>query len=197
MGRPAYVLTKGAVLLDGKNIEKLPPDERARLGLFLGFQYPAEVPGVNYVKFLRMAAHEMNETDQKTSNTLGFRQNLQTIAKSLGFSKALASRSLNQDFSGGEKKKAEIVQLSILKPKYAILDEPDSGLDVDALKLISKQLSSLDFPLGLLLITHYQRLLNYMVPDVVHVVMDGKIVKSGDQTLARDIERHGYQQFGR
>ncbi len=195
MNHPAYVVTKGSITLDGQNITKLPTDERFKLGLFLGFQYPVEVAGVNFGNFLRMVVNENKPSGDKKVSPISFRNQLEPIAKTLGFSQELAKRSLNQGFSGGEKKKAEILQLAMLRPKYAILDEPDSGLDVDALRYIGKSIQSLDYPLGLLLITHYQRILSYIQPDFVHIMVGGRIVKSGGPALAKEIESAGYEQF--
>lgn len=196
MGHPGFVTTKGKILVNGKNIIKLSPDKRAKLGIFLGFQYPVEVPGVNFASFLRMAANE-NKTKEKKISPIAFRNLMAEKAKQLAFSEDVARRSLNEGFSGGEKKKAEILQMTLLKPSFAILDEPDSGLDVDALKYISKTISSLDFPVGIMLITHYQRILHYLHPDFVHILIDGKIIKSGDASLAKIIEKNGYEKFSK
>lgn len=195
MGHPAYTITNGRIILDGIDITDLPPNERAKAGLFLCFQYPVEVPGANFAKVLRLAANEQKAEGEKSISPLKFRAQLRETAEKLGFSSELAERALNQDFSGGEKKKAEIVQMSLLKPAYAILDEPDSGLDVDALRHIAKQLNNLNYPHGLLIITHYQRILHYVTPDVVHVLVDGKIVESGDASLAEKIENTGYSAY--
>ncbi len=196
MGHPAYTVTAGTISLDSQDITKLPPDERAKLGLFLGFQYPMEVAGVNFAHFLRMAVNENKSADEKQVSPIAFRNQLEPLAKTLGFSKELAKRSLNHGFSGGEKKKAEILQLAMLRPRFAILDEPDSGLDVDGLRYIAKSIQALDYPLGLLLITHYQRILNYIKPDFVHVMVGGRIVKSGTASLAHEIEKTGYERLG-
>ncbi len=195
MNHPAHTVTKGKIILNGKDITALPPDERFKLGLFLGFQYPVEVAGVNFGHYLRMIVNENKPKGAKKVSPIAFRNQLEPAAKMLGFSQELAKRSLNQGFSGGEKKKAEILQLAVLRPKFAILDEPDSGLDVDALRYIAKSIQSLDYPLGLLLITHYQRILSYIKPDFVHIMVGGKIVKSGDAGLAQQIEKAGYEQF--
>lgn len=194
MGHPGFVITKGKILVNGKNITKLSPDKRARLGIFLGFQYPTEVPGVNFASFLRMAANE-NKTNKEKISPIAFRNLITEKAKKLAFSEDVTRRFLNEGFSGGEKKKAEILQMTLLKPSFAILDEPDSGLDVDALKYISKTITSLDFPLGLMIITHYQRILHYVKPDFVHILIDGKIIKSGDANLAKIIEKNGYEKL--
>jgi len=188
LGHPEYRITGGRVLLDGVNITKLPTDQRAKLGLFLGFQYPVEVPGVSFSQFLRLAAKEK-------LSPLTFRRLISETAKKLAFNSDISSRSLNEGFSGGEKKKSEILQLSVLKPKYAVLDEPDSGLDVDALKYIAEAVKVLKPLPGLILITHYQRILHYIKPDYVHILVSGRIVKSGRGDLADQIEKTGYEKF--
>jgi Fe-S cluster assembly ATP-binding protein len=192
MGAPGYKITKGKVTLDGKDITQLPPNERAKRGLFLAFQYPVEVAGVNFAGFLRMA---LNEKSHAKISPIEFRKDLSDKARKLAFADDISVRSLNEGFSGGEKKKSEILQLEVLRPKYAILDEPDSGLDVDALRYIAKALAELDNKMGVLLITHYQRILNYIKPDKVHVLVNGKIIKEGDAKLALTIEKHGYQKL--
>ncbi len=192
MGHPGYVITKGSVVIDGVDITHLTSDKKAQHGLFLGFQYPVEVAGVNFASFLRMA---VNEQQEKKVSPIAFRNELIDQAKTLAFSEDIVKRSLNEGFSGGEKKKAEILQLAMLRPSFAILDEPDSGLDVDALKYIGQKITSLDYPLGLLIITHYQRILHYIKPDVVHVLVKGKIVASGDAALAKVIEEGGYESY--
>ena len=197
MGHPGYKITQGSIMLNGVDITLLTPDQRAKQGLFLGFQYPVEVAGVNFGNFLRMAMNENSESGAKKLSPIAFRNQLEPLAEQLGFSDELAKRFLNQGFSGGEKKKAEILQLGLLKPPFAILDEPDSGLDVDALRYIAKAINSLDYPLGLVLITHYQRILHYIKPHFVHIVVKGKIVKSGDATLAKEIEEKGYEEFSK
>ncbi len=202
MGHPDYVVTKGSIVLNSVDITKKTPDQRAKLGLFLGFQYPVEITGVNFGNFLRMAINEMQDAREKGAelkskklSPIKFRNEVEPIAKKLGFSEDIVKRFLNQGFSGGEKKKAEILQLSMLKPDFAILDEPDSGLDVDALRYIGKAINSLDYPFGLLLITHYQRILHYIKPHFVHIVVKGKIVKSGNSLLAKETEDKGYEQY--
>lgn len=195
MGHPGYVITQGNIQLNGVDITSLSPDQRAKTGLFLGFQYPVEVAGVNFGNFLRMAINENKQEAEKKLSPIGLRNAVAPIAKALGFSDEIAKRFLNQGFSGGEKKKAEILQLSLLKPAFAVLDEPDSGLDVDALRYIAKAINNLNYPLGLILITHYQRILHYIKPQFVHIVVKGKIVKSGDAFLAKEIEEKGYEQF--
>lgn len=192
MGHPGFIITKGKILINGNNITKLSPDKRAKLGIFLGFQYPVEVPGVNFASFLRMATNENKIKGDKIS-PIAFRNLMAEKAKKLAFSEDVTKRFLNEGFSGGEKKKAEILQMVLLKPSFAILDEPDSGLDVDALKYISKTITTLDFPVGIMLITHYQRILHYLRPDFVHILIDGKIIKSGNADLAIEIEKNGYE----
>lgn len=195
MGHPGYEITKGKIVLNGTDITKLPPDERAKRGLFLGFQYPVEVAGVNFGNYLRMAMNEQKAAGDKKLSPIAFRNQLEMVAERLGFSDELAKRSLNEGFSGGEKKKAEVLQLSMLKPQFAVLDEPDSGLDVDALQHIAKGINELDHNMGLILITHYQRILKHIKPDFVHIIIKGKIVKSGDISLAEKIEKSGYATF--
>jgi len=160
----------------------------------LGFQTPLAISGVNFGSFLRLAVNEHKANGQKLSPFL-FRTQLLEHAKKLSFEKGILQKGLNESFSGGEKKKAEVLQLALLQPKYAILDEPDSGLDVDALKYIAKAILSLNCHPGLILITHYQRILRYIKPDVVHILVNGKIIQSGDAALAKKIEKKGYEQY--
>lgn len=195
MGHPGYNITQGKIEVNSTDITDLPPDERAKAGLFLGFQYPVEVAGVNFGSFLRLAINENKKEGEKKISPIAFRNQLNNEAKQLAFSQEITTRSLNEGFSGGEKKKAEILQLALLKPDFAVLDEPDSGLDVDALKYISNTILSLKYPLGLILITHYQRILRYIKPDHVHIMIEGKLVKSGKATLASEIEEKGYEQL--
>jgi Fe-S cluster assembly ATP-binding protein len=202
MGHPDYVVTKGKIVLNAIDITHMTPDQRAKEGLFLGFQYPVEITGVNFGNFLRMAINEKREASLKNKNTkikklspIAFRNEVEPIAKQLGFSEEIVKRFLNQGFSGGEKKKAEILQLAMLRPDFAILDEPDSGLDVDALRYIGNAIGDLDYSFGLLLITHYQRILHYIKPQFVHIVVGGKIVKSGDSKLAKETEEKGYEKY--
>jgi len=202
MGHPGYKIAEGKIVLNGTDITFLTPDQRAKQGLFLGFQYPVEVAGVNFGNFLRMAMNESSSAQApkgqaKKLSPIAFRNKLEPLAEQLGFSDELAKRFLNQGFSGGEKKKAEVLQLGLLKPPFAVLDEPDSGLDVDALRYIAKAINSLDYPLGLVLITHYQRILHYIKPQFVHIVVKGQIVKSGDASLAKEIEEKGYEEFSK
>ncbi|HEX3082826.1 MAG TPA: Fe-S cluster assembly ATPase SufC [Candidatus Saccharimonadia bacterium] len=195
MGHPAYRITSGSVRVGGADLTTLSPDQRARLGLFLGFQYPVEVAGVNFASFLRQAVNGLKAEGEKKLSPIAFRNQLEEAAKGLGFSEELAARALNVGFSGGEKKKAEILQLAMLRPKFAVLDEPDSGLDVDALRHIGAGVNGLDYPIGLVLITHYQRILGHIKPDFVHVVMKGRLAASGGPELAAQIEQSGYEGF--
>jgi Fe-S cluster assembly ATP-binding protein len=197
MGRPGYRITGGDVRLNGESILKLSPDKRARLGLFLAFQYPVEVPGVSVVNFLRSAytAVKNPEGDEtKKVSALGFRKILKEKMGLVGVEDDMVRRYVNQGFSGGEKKKMEVLQLAVLEPEIAVLDETDSGLDIDALKAVAGGIEQLRGPhLGLLLITHYQRILDYVKPDHVHVLMGGRIVRSGGPELAKDLEEKGYE----
>ena len=189
-GDPEYTVDKGEVLVDGQNILELEPDERAKLGLFLAFQYPVEVPGVTIANFLRLCLNAKRGEDISVSEFYGkVTQAIQTLE----WSEDYLTRYLNEGFSGGEKKRAEILQLMVLEPTYAILDETDSGLDIDALKVVAKGVNAIRGPdFGALVITHYQRLLNYIIPDRVHVMLDGKIVMSGGKELALELEAKGY-----
>ncbi|WP_302047443.1 Fe-S cluster assembly ATPase SufC [Ligilactobacillus agilis] len=192
MGNPAYEVTEGEVLLDGQNLLELPVDERARAGLFLAMQYPAEIPGVTNAEFIRGAINARRSEDDPIS----IRKFLKKLDENMDFldmSEEMADRYLNEGFSGGEKKRNEILQLMMIEPKFAILDEIDSGLDIDALKVVSKGVNKMRGPeFGSLIITHYQRLLNYIIPDVVHVMMDGRIVAQGGPELAKRLEDEGY-----
>jgi len=191
-GHPKYKVEKGDVLIDGKSILALKPDERAKLGLFLAFQHPLEIAGVSFSKFLFTLAKAKNNK----LSIIDFKKNLDVSLSLLGVDKSFIDREVNVGFSGGEKKRAEVLQLLTVKPQLAVLDEMDSGLDVDSLQLLSKAVSALRSPeFSCLVITHYQRLLNYLKPDFVHIMVDGKIVASGDATLALDIEKKGYQKL--
>ena len=191
LGNPAYRVTRGRILLAGTDITNAPIEERAALGLFLGFQHPEEIPGVSVLNFLRQAiAHRKGIDDY---SVLEVRMQLIAWTKRLGMDSRFQERYLNEGFSGGEKKRNEILQMAMLRPKYAILDETDSGLDIDALKIVSHGVNKLrGADLGILLITHYQRLLDYIEPDVVHVLMGGRIVRSGGPELALELEERGY-----
>ncbi len=190
-GHPAYAITSGTAILDGQNLIGMKSDERSRAGLFLAFQYPVAIPGVTVANFLRTAlqAHRGPGADMTD-----FRKLLKSEMKALGVDEVFATRYLNDGFSGGEKKKIEILQMAILQPKMAILDETDSGLDIDALKTVAEGINRFhNEHNGILLVTHYQRLLNYIKPDYVHVMMDGQLVKSGGPELALKLEANGYE----
>ena len=189
-GSPAYVIDSGQVLFHGEDITELAPDARGRLGMFLSFQYPTPIPGVTMVNLLRMAIKARRGEEPSAREFLAeLRETLQTLHMDEDF----ARRYVNDGFSGGEKKRAEILQLGMLKPELAMLDETDSGLDVDALRTVAEGVNALHHPgMGILLITHYQRILNYITPDRVHVLFDGRIVRSGGARLAHEIESGGY-----
>lgn len=192
MGNPNYEVTQGEILLDGENILELEVDERARLGLFLAMQYPSEIPGITNAEFIRAAMNAGKEDDDKIS-VMDFITKLDEKMEFLGMKEEMAERYLNEGFSGGEKKRNEILQLLMLEPKFALLDEIDSGLDIDALKIVSKGVNAMRGDnFGAMIITHYQRLLNYITPDVVHIMMDGRVVLSGDAELATRLEKEGY-----
>ena len=189
MGHPRYKITSGSIKIDGKGITTLTPDKRAKLGLFLAMQYPVAVPGVSVTNFLRSSLRNLKGNVKPAEFVQTTREKMGTLK----IDESFATRSINDGFSGGEKKKMEVLQLSVLKPKYAVLDETDSGLDVDALKLVAKGINDVAGPgIGILLITHYQRILRYIKPDFVHILIDGKIVKSGNHKLAERIEEEGY-----
>lgn len=192
MGNPNYEVTQGEILLDGENILELEVDERARLGLFLAMQYPSEIPGITNAEFIRAAMNAGKEDDDKIS-VMDFITKLDKKMEFLGMKEEMAERYLNEGFSGGEKKRNEILQLLMFEPKFALLDEIDSGLDIDALKIVSKGVNAMRGDnFGAMIITHYQRLLNYITPDVVHIMMDGRVVLSGDAELAARLEKEGY-----
>ncbi|WP_462130670.1 Fe-S cluster assembly ATPase SufC [Staphylococcus epidermidis] len=193
MGHPSYEVTQGEVLLDGVNILELDVDERAKAGLFLTMQYPSEITGVTNADFMRSAINAKREEGQEI-NLMQFIKKLDKQMDFLDIDKDMAQRYLNEGFSGGEKKRNEILQLMMLEPKFAILDEIDSGLDIDALKVVSKGINQMrGEEFGALMITHYQRLLNYITPDKVHVMYGGKVVKSGGPELAKRLEEEGYE----
>lgn len=193
MGHPSYEVTKGEVLLDGVNILELEVDERAKAGLFLAMQYPSEITGVTNADFMRSAINAKRDEGQEI-NLMQFIKKLDKNMDFLDIDKDMAQRYLNEGFSGGEKKRNEILQLMMLEPKFAILDEIDSGLDIDALKVVSKGINQMRGEnFGALMITHYQRLLNYITPDKVHVMYAGKVVKSGGPELAKRLEEEGYE----
>jgi Fe-S cluster assembly ATP-binding protein len=193
MGRPGYVVTGGDVRFKGESVLKLTADQRAQRGLFLAMQYPVEVPGVSVVNFLRTAYTAVKGGE---TSALAFRKHMKEKMNTLGIEDAMVNRYLNQGFSGGEKKRNEILQLAVLEPEIAILDETDSGLDIDSLKQVATGVAQLVGPnLGVLLVTHYQRILNYITPDFVHVMMNGRIVKSGGKELATELEQKGYEEI--
>ncbi|HNT54709.1 MAG TPA: Fe-S cluster assembly ATPase SufC [Anaerolineaceae bacterium] len=196
MGHPNYTVTAGEIIFNGQNILDLEPDERSRLGLFLAFQYPVAIPGVTLANFLRSAVNARRRAENPADKGIPvpeFRRMLKEKMALLKMDPAFAGRYLNDGFSGGEKKRAEILQMAVLRPQIAVLDETDSGLDIDALRIVSEGVNTLRGPeLGVLVITHYQRILNYIRPDVVHVMMGGRIVESGGADLALHLEEHGY-----
>jgi len=196
MGHPALDVTEGEILFKGENILKMAPDERARAGLFLAFQYPIAIPGVSLANFLRTAINarrKAEDDDDKGIPIPEFRKLLKEKMDLLEMSHDFAGRYLNEGFSGGEKKRAEILQLATLEPSIAVLDETDSGLDIDALKIVAGGVNTVSGPeLGVLIITHYQRILNYIKPDFVHIMLDGRVVESGGADLALQLEEHGY-----
>jgi Fe-S cluster assembly ATP-binding protein len=200
MGHPAYEITEGQILLDGEDITRLGADERAQKGLFLAFQYPHAIPGVTVTNFLRTAINSVrkarNGGQEDPISVKDFRTELLAKMDRLKVSRELASRYLNDGFSGGEKKRVEILQMAMLKPRMAVLDETDSGLDIDALRVVAGGVKELVGPnMGALVITHYQRILDYITPDHVHVFVDGRIVESGGPELAKQLEADGYDPF--
>jgi Fe-S cluster assembly ATP-binding protein len=196
-GKDGYVVTAGEVLLDGEDILALEPDERAARGLFLAFQYPLEIPGVATMTFLRTALNaQRKKRGEGELSTPEFLKRVREAASRLGIDQEMLRRGVNVGFSGGEKKRNEILQMALLEPRLAVLDETDSGLDIDALKVVADGVNRLRSPeRGFVVITHYQRLLNYIVPDVVHVLSRGRIVKTGGKELALDLEATGYAQY--
>jgi Fe-S cluster assembly ATP-binding protein len=193
-GRVTFEVTQGVVLFEGKDLLSLKPEDRAREGIFMAFQYPVEIPGVSNAYFLKAALNAIRKyRNQEEIDAIDFVSLVQDRMTLLGLDETFMKRGLNEGFSGGEKKKNEIFQMAVLEPKFCILDETDSGLDIDALRLVSKGINAMrNATRSMLVVTHYQRLLEYVVPDVVHVLVDGKIVKSGDADLARNLEKHGY-----
>jgi len=193
-GHPSYEVLSGEVLYNGENLLELEPDERAKAGIFLAFQYPVEVPGVSNSQFLRLAYNEkMKHLGKEELDPLEFNDYLKEKAKVVEMDKSFFNRSVNEGFSGGEKKRNEILQMAVLNPTLAILDETDSGLDIDALRIVAEGVNKLrSAENGIILVTHYQRLLNYIVPDFVHVLADGKVVKEGGKELALELEEKGY-----
>ena len=197
VGNPQYEVTSGTVLLNGKNLLAMPPEQRAREGVFLSFQYPVEIPGVSMVNFMRTAVNEKRLYEGKPALTATeFLKFMREKRSLLEMADKLNNRSVNEGFSGGEKKKNEIFQMAMLQPCLSILDETDSGLDIDALRIVAEGVNRLKTKENAcIVITHYQRLLDYIVPDFVHVLADGRIVKSGDKTLALELEQNGYAEF--
>jgi Fe-S cluster assembly ATP-binding protein len=193
-GHADYHITQGEVTLDGKDLLDLAPEERAAAGLFLAFQYPVEIPGVNNMYFLKAALNSLRKHRGLTPlDAIDFLQLIKIKIKEVGLNEAFLNRAVNEGFSGGEKKRNEILQMLMLEPRLAILDETDSGLDIDALQMVAKGVNSLRSPeRSILVITHYQRLLDYIVPDVVHVMVNGQIIKSGGKELALELEAKGY-----
>jgi len=200
MGHPAYEITEGRVFFDGADVTEMGADERAQRGLFLAFQYPHAIPGVTVTNFLRSAINSVRKARAGKDDPMPipeFRKELLAQMDRLRVSRELASRYLNDGFSGGEKKRVEILQMAMLKPRIAVLDETDSGLDIDALRVVAGGVKELVGPdMGALVITHYKRILDYIEPDQVHVFVDGTIVKSGGSELADQLEEHGYEEFG-
>jgi Fe-S cluster assembly ATP-binding protein len=193
MGHPKYIVTRGSVRLGDEDVLSLSPDQRAKRGLFLAFQNPIAIPGVGTGNFLRAAVKAVRGTE--TINALAFRKELTERMQTLQMDSSFATRALNEGFSGGEKKRAEMLQLAMLKPRMAILDEPDSGLDIDAVRIVSDSINLVhqrESQMGILLITHYQRILNYVKPDIVHVMARGRIVESGGAELVQQLESAGY-----
>jgi Fe-S cluster assembly ATP-binding protein len=201
MGHPAYQITEGKILFGGEDLVPLGADERAQRGLFLAFQYPHAVPGVTVTSFLRSAINAVRKARAGQDDPVPipqFRKDLFAAMDRLKVSRELASRYLNDGFSGGEKKRVEILQMAMLTPKIAVLDETDSGLDIDALRIVANGVQDLAGPdMGVLLITHYQRILNYVTPDYVHVFIDGRIVEEGGPELAHTLEAEGYERYGK
>jgi Fe-S cluster assembly ATP-binding protein len=193
MGNPAFVVTEGTVLFDGEDITAAPPTDRGAAGMFLAFQHPEAIPGVSVIQFLRQALSNRTGTNL---TVLELRLKVMDTMKELGMESSFADRYLNEGFSGGERKRNEILQMAVLEPELAILDETDSGLDIDALRTVAEGVNKLTTPeRGFLIITHYQRLLDYITPDVVHIFMDGRVLESGGPDLAARLEDEGYDSF--
>lgn len=196
MGHPKYEITNGDILLDGLSVLEMAPDERSRAGIFLAFQYPVSIPGVTVANFLRTALNARRRhatTPQEEISILEFRKLLKSKMDLIEMEYAFGGRYLNEGFSGGEKKRNEVLQLALLEPTFAILDETDSGLDIDAIRVVSEGVNTFRGPnMGVMVITHYQRILNYLKPDFVHVMFDGRIVESGGKELALQLEDEGY-----
>ena len=197
MGHPRYIIDQGDILLNGESMVKLTPDKRAKKGLFLAFQYPHEVSGVSVFNFLRSSYNSVtSKPNVKPMSIIAFRKYLREKMNILNIDDEFVKRYLNEGFSGGERKRNEILQMAVLEPKLTILDEPDSGLDIDAVQRVAEEINELKRPdTSALLITHYQRILNYVIPDVVHILIDGRIRESGGRELALKVEAEGYDQF--
>jgi len=197
-GREGYLVTAGEVHFEGRNLLEMPPEDRARAGLFLGFQYPVEIPGVSNMYFLKAALNAIRRhRGLEELDAMDFLQLAKEKMKLMDMDESLINRAVNEGFSGGEKKRNEVFQMAVLEPRLAILDETDSGLDIDALRIVARGVNSLrGSERGILLVTHYQRLLNYIVPDRVHVLVDGRIVKTGGKELALELEEKGYGWVG-
>jgi Fe-S cluster assembly ATP-binding protein len=193
-GRDSYEVTEGQVLFDGKDLLEMDPEDRAREGLFLAFQYPIEIPGVTNVYFLKAALNAVRKhRGLDEMDAIDFLAHVKEKMKLVDMEESFLQRAVNEGFSGGEKKRNEIFQMAVLEPKLAVLDETDSGLDIDALRIVANGVNAMRSPeRAILVVTHYQRLLDYIVPDVVHVLADGRIVKTGDRTLALELEKKGY-----
>ena len=196
-GKEEYEILSGEIIFKDQNILDLNIEERSQLGIFLAFQYPIEIPGVNITPFLKASLNSKLKKDGKPEiDVLSFAKELRTVANELGIKSEMLSRSVNEGFSGGEKKRYEILQMSILKPSLAILDETDSGLDVDAFKTVTEGVNRIkNSKNSFLIITHYQKLLDYIVPDFIHVMKEGRIIKSGDRSIAQQIEENGYKNY--
>jgi Fe-S cluster assembly ATP-binding protein len=193
MGHPKYKVTGGEIIFKGKNILELKPDERAKLGIYLAFQYPIEVQGISFLTFMWASYKGRFSNNGKIKSIIEFKKYLEEKLALVGLDKTFVTRELNFGFSGGEKKRAEIVQMMILEPEIAIMDETDSGLDIDSLRVVAENVNKIKNPnLGILIITHYQRILNYLHPDYVHVMHKGRIIQSGTDQLAEELEKHGY-----
>jgi len=194
-GKEDYQVDSGEIIFKGQNLLELNIEERSQSGLFLAFQYPVEIPGVSITPFLKTALNaKLKKEGKKELDPLSFAKDLKSVSNTLGIPTEMLSRSVNEGFSGGEKKRFEILQMSILKPELSILDETDSGLDIDALKIVTDGVNNLRQPnSSFLIITHYQRLLDYIIPDYVHVISNGRITRSGDKSIAEEIERNGYK----
>lgn len=196
-GRDGYAVTAGEILLDGKDIREMQPEERAAAGLFLAFQYPVEIPGVQMTMFLKTAMNSLRrQRGEAELDALEFLKLMKVKQKALGISDDMVKRAVNVGYSGGEKKRNEVLQMAMLEPSFAVLDETDSGLDIDALRIVADGVNALRDPKrSFLVITHYQRLLDYIVPDHVHVLANGKIAKSGGPELAKELEASGYTEY--